>query len=595
MLYFLTIDMLVGEVFGKTGTKSFNFRAYKEVKRMDFVTVKSSDDNWVLCRVDDVTMHPDGKTVCLAKVIGYRENNILKVPKVPIKPASLVYKADKKIIQEVLNLKKEGLYIGVLETNEDVPVFLDPQELISKHIAVLAATGSGKSYTVGVLIEEIAEKCIPVIVIDPHGEYVSMRMPNEENNKALFEKFGVEPKSYDVQHYSPDPRVNPGAMQLSFGYEDITPQEITMLFPSKPTASQLALLYAAMKRVKTTKQKYNIESIIEEVEQSQSQSKWNVINMLEMIKDMKIFSENPTPITKLVMPGKITVINLRGVSQEVQAYVVYKIVEKLFEARKIGMVNPCFLVIEEAHNFIPQSEAKISAKIIKNVASEGRKFGLGLCVISQRPARVDKNVISQCNTQIILRMINPNDLKAVSYAEGLSAELEREIKNLNTGTALIIGQEFPIFVKIRVRKSRHGGVTQDIMEQREDNMVNVFASVRRVSAAGKGRKVYYPCWVVEAGGKRYLMDAVQGKLIYFDGKEVKEQDATKQLKDSMLEYEKQQVDGTLVKAEIPASKAEEVMRKLVGKIDTIELVYYPYLLLDDMLVDLVTGARKKIR
>ncbi len=131
--------MLVGEVFGKTGTKTFQFRAYKEVNRMDFVTVKSVDDHWLLCRIEDVEMYPDGKIICKARIIGYREDGILKIPKVPIKPNSLVYRADKRIITEVLNLKRDGLYIGVLEANEDVKVYLDPQELISKHVAVLAA------------------------------------------------------------------------------------------------------------------------------------------------------------------------------------------------------------------------------------------------------------------------------------------------------------------------------------------------------------------------------------------------------------------------------------------------------------------------
>ncbi len=585
--------MLVGEVFGKTGTKSFHFRAYKEVNRMDFVTVKSADDNWLLCRVEDVEMHPDGKMVCKARIIGYRENGILKIPKVPIKPNSLVYKADRKIISEVLNLKKDGLYIGVLEANEDVKVFLDPQELISKHVAVLAATGSGKSYTVGVLLEEIAERRIPVVVIDPHGEYISMRFPNDVKDAEAFRKFGIQPKGYEVQHYSPDPRVNPGAMQLSFGYDEIDPREIGMLFPSKPTASQLALLYAAFKRVKSTKKKYTLEDVIAEIEQSQSQSKWNVINMLEMLKDMKIFSEEATPVTKLVVPGKITVINLRGVSQEVQAYVVYKIVEKIFEARKIGMINPCFLVIEEAHNFIPQSEAKISAKIIKNVASEGRKFGLGLCVISQRPARIDKNVLSQCNTQIILRMMNPNDLKAVSYAEGLSAELEKEIKNLNTGTALIIGQEFPIIVKIRVRRSKHGGVTQDVTEQRE-NEIPVFLPLKPVSAVPAGSKVYYPCWVFNVAGKRYVMDAVQGKFLFFDGNVVREQNGNGSIAEMSIEYGMEEIAGRVIKAEISHEQAAQLARRLLGKVDSVQLVYYPYVIADEELVDLVTGARKKI-
>ncbi len=585
--------MLVGEVFGKTGTKTFQFRAYKEVNRMDFVTVKSVDDHWLLCRVEDVEMYPDGKIICKARIIGYREDGILKIPKVPIKPNSLVYRADKRIITEVLNLKRDGLYIGVLEANEDVKVYLDPQELISKHVAVLAATGSGKSYTVGVLIEEIAERRIPIVVIDPHGEYISMRFPNDQKDIEAFKEFGVTPKGYDVQHYSPDPRVNPGAMQLSFGYDEIDPREIGMLFPSKPTASQLALLYAAFKRIKSTKKNFTLDDIIAEVEQSQSQSKWNVINMLEMLKDMRIFTGNPTPVTKLVVPGKITVINLRGVTQEVQAYVVYKMVERLFEARKIGMINPCFLVIEEAHNFVPQSEAKISSKIIKNVASEGRKFGLGLCVISQRPARIDKNVLSQCNTQIILRMMNPNDLKAVSYAEGLSAELEKEIKNLNTGTALMIGQEFPIIVKIRVRRSKHGGTTQDVTDQRE-NTIPVFLPLKPVQHVPSGGKVYYPCWVFNSEGKRYVMDAVQGKFLFFDGNVVREQNGNNNIVEMNMEHGTEEIAGRVVRAEIGHEQALSIGKKFFGRIDGIQLVYYPYIVTEDELIDLVTGARKKL-
>jgi DNA helicase HerA-like ATPase len=71
-------------------------------------------------------------------------------------------------------------------------------------------------------------------------------------------------------------------------------------------------------------------------------------------------------------------------------------------------IPPFMLVVEEAHNFCPERgfEKAISSNIMRTIASEGRKFGLGMMVISQRPARVDKNVISQCNTQIILRVTN---------------------------------------------------------------------------------------------------------------------------------------------------------------------------------------------
>jgi DNA helicase HerA-like ATPase len=103
---------------------------------------------------------------------------------------------------------------------------------------------------------------------------------------------------------------------------------------------------------------------------------------------------------------------------------------------------------------------------VRTIAAEGRKFGLGLMVISQRPARVDKNVISQCNTQIIMRVTNPNDLKALSKGlEGMTGELEEEIKRLPPGVAMLVSNEIerPITVNVRPRKSRHGGVSTQIV------------------------------------------------------------------------------------------------------------------------------------
>jgi hypothetical protein len=89
-------------------------------------------------------------------------------------------------------------------------------------------------------------------------------------------------------------------------------------------------------------------------------------------------------------------------------------------------------------------------------------------IISQRPARVDKNVISQCNTQIIMRVTNPNDLKALSKGlEGMTSELEDEIKRLPAGVAMLVSNEIerPVTVNIRPRRSRHGGVSTEIISK----------------------------------------------------------------------------------------------------------------------------------
>ena len=193
--------------------------------------------------------------------------------------------------------------------------------------------------------------------------------------------------------------------------------------------------------------------------------------MVENLKDMNIFSGTPVPYSDFLKPGKASIINLKGINPDVQEIIVYKLCKDLFELRKKNKVPPFFLVIEEAHNYCPErsfGETKAS-KIIRNIASEGRKFGLGLCVISQRPARVDKSVISQCSTQLILKVTNPNDLKALSASvEGLTSSAEREIQNLPIGTALVTGlTEVPLFVNIRPRKTLHGGKAHTLID--EDN------------------------------------------------------------------------------------------------------------------------------
>ncbi|MCK5290139.1 MAG: DUF87 domain-containing protein, partial [Candidatus Aenigmarchaeota archaeon] len=179
--------MLIGEVYGKTGTKKFRFYAYKDIKKQDFVTVKDEENHWILCKVDIVeSISEDRKNIknmALAEVIGYREDGILKSLKRPVRPNSLIYSADKKVIQETLKLDKGGLNIGLLDSNNDVEVFLDPKNLVTKHVAVLASTGAGKSYTVSVILEELLDKKIPIVVLDPHGEYISLRFANDEKRE----------------------------------------------------------------------------------------------------------------------------------------------------------------------------------------------------------------------------------------------------------------------------------------------------------------------------------------------------------------------------------------------------------------------------
>ena len=160
-------------------------------------------------------------------------------------------------------------------------------------------------------------------------------------------------------------------------------------------------------------------------------------------------------------------MNLKGAAPDIQELIVNRLATALFELRKLNKIPPLMLVMEEAHNFCPQQGTAASSKILRTIASEGRKFGLGLLVLSQRAAKIDKNVLSQCNTQIILKLTNPNDLKAiVASVEGLTSGMTDEIQRLPIGVALVVGGNItsPLFVEVRSRESEHGGKSINVIE-----------------------------------------------------------------------------------------------------------------------------------
>jgi DNA helicase HerA-like ATPase len=169
----------------------------------------------------------------------------------------------------------------------------------------------------------------------------------------------------------------------------------------------------------------------------------------------------------LVKPNQISIITLTGLATRTQQTIVDLIARKIFNAGQAKVRNetvpdklPCAVltVIEEAHNFVPSSGR--SSRVLKQIASEGRKFGVGLGLISQRPGRLDSDVLSQCNTQLILRIVNPFDQQQIlRSSESLSEDLLNDLPALNVGEAVIVGPSLPIpaLVKIANFDGKLGG------------------------------------------------------------------------------------------------------------------------------------------
>lgn len=463
--------MILGKIFGKITTNNFKFLVEKETKKFEYLQVYHKVYDYVLCQVLEL-IREDDKTIAHCQVIGYNDDGKVKSIRIPFEPGTEVLFAEDEFIKKIIHIEEsaKGAYVGKLE-GRDIDITIDLNKLLTKHVAILAKSGAGKSYTVGVLLEEILEQKIPLIIIDPHGEYGELKHPNsgEEEKLALY---NMKPEGFtNIKEYG-DLKINNNLRPLKLN-DNLTSEEIVHLMPSKPSGSQMGILYSALKYL----DKINFNNILFELDKEENNAKWTLVNNLDYLNNLDLFSSNHINYNELVQSGGCSIINLKGIAPDVQEIIVYKLLKDLFEARKKNKIPPFFTVIEEAHNYCPErsfGETKCS-KIARTIASEGRKFGMGLCIVSQRPARVDKSVLSQCSTQLILKVTNPNDLKSISGSvEGLTKESEEEIQNLSIGTALIAGiTDSPLFVNIRPRKTKHGGDAVDMMDQNfEEDMLD---------------------------------------------------------------------------------------------------------------------------
>lgn len=432
-----------------------------------------SSGDFVLAQIEEIEREQE-KTVGFCNILGqWAENRGYEQLRSPLAPGTEVLRAEDMLIQKVLGLGtvKDGLFIGTLYGRGNLKVSIDAKNILTKHLSVLARSGSGKSYCTGVLLEELLIRKVPVVVIDPHGEYTSLSFSNTKEIELL-QKLDLKPKGFhdQINEFSPDIETNPNAKPIILDKTNLDPTELLHLLPTKASSGQQGIIYGALKNMGG---RVDFDDLLFELETvEESPGKWALLGVLNYVKKLKLFSDAPTKLQDLVCSGKLSIVNLRGVTKDVQEILVYKLVNDLFLERKRGMVPPFFLVIEEAHNFVPErsfGEAKSSA-ILRQVTSEGRKFGLGVCLISQRPSRVDKSVLSQCSTQCILKTTNPLDVRAIASAvEGITQNTEKDIPLLPIGTALLAGvADFPLLVTIRPRMSLHGGEAVDVLQEQEE-------------------------------------------------------------------------------------------------------------------------------
>jgi DNA helicase HerA-like ATPase len=207
--------MLLGKIFGKVTTTEFKFLVEHETRKFEYVQVYHPVYEFVLCQIIEIEKQEE-MTTALCQIIGFKDKDgKIKKLRIPFEPGSEVFIAEDDFISQIIKLDDpdSGAYIGKLD-GKDIKISLDLKKLLTKHVAILAKSGSGKSYTVGVLLEEIIEKNVPLLIIDPHGEYASMAKLNDNENEIKdMAYFDIKPKKFSVNEYG-DTTINPHAKPL---------------------------------------------------------------------------------------------------------------------------------------------------------------------------------------------------------------------------------------------------------------------------------------------------------------------------------------------------------------------------------------------
>jgi len=367
----------------------------------------------------------------------------------PPSPGTKVIEADELLLKDFVGFVPDGLMLGKLQ-NHEVEAKIDMTKLLQKHLAVLAMSGAGKSYSVAVLLEELMNRTkeqgrIGIVIIDIHGEYAGFKQDPEFGRRV---------------------RVINGN-DISIPFRRLNSHMLSSWF-SVPPAGQNELdkiLREMRAEEKNERALFGVNDLIKRVETSSINKniKEALMRPLFELRSIRLISqskENPA-LRKQVLPGEMLVLDLSDLDDmRKKKVIVSYVADRLFRLRSKGEIPPAFLLVEEAHNFAPEKAKAAhnpSKSIIEKIAREGRKFGLALGVVSQRPVNLSTTTLSQCNTHILLRVTNPNDLKHIEEsAEGIDSRMARSITSLKVGEAIIVGEavKYPIFVEVRTRKSK---------------------------------------------------------------------------------------------------------------------------------------------
>ncbi len=416
-------------------------------------------------------------------------------------PGAKVYAVGVNEINAIFSKHRDyGFFIGQLSSHKSYQLSLDPRAFFGRHFAIIGQSGSGKSWAVTSIIQSTI-KAMPnahLIMLDLHGEYC---WKNEAGQvKSAFPSHLVNyidatemEMPYWMMTYAElidlfiDRSDSSASMQMSFMREVIQQLKrkeaqkigLNAVSVDTPIYFPLAEMYMQFKSANEEKREFGKvqgalygqfdEFLI------RMQSRFNDVRYNFLLKP-KVRNNSASMVDVLrqfvglgAIKANITVVDLSSVPTDIRPAISAQVGRLVYEFNYWNPKRrefPITLICEEAHAYIPREKGGQfdgTKKMMERIAKEGRKYGVSIGVVSQRPTELSETMLSQCSSFICLRTSNPDDQayikKLLPEAEG---DLTEVLSSLGRGEALVLGEAAPLPTRVQIYRPRPEPKSNDV-------------------------------------------------------------------------------------------------------------------------------------
>lgn len=389
----------------------------------------------------------------------------------PVLGSPIALATDEEMARIYAKSDRPSIRIGMLHQNKTIPAFVKINDTMGKHFSVLGTTGSGKSSTVVLILSAFLEN-LPkahIVLIDPHDEYSqafgelaeviaqdSLKLPYWfMNHEELCEIFtSKNSNTTDAERLILKDAITEARRQFMGENARFTPNVDT------PVPFRIQLCYKmieeAMGRLEKPEGAQPYLRLLTRIDSLKNDTRYAfMFPGISMVDNMVPVLER---ILRRPVNGKpISILNLAGVPAEVADVVISFVCRTIF-ASGIWAPNPrlapVLLVCEEAHRYVPRDENLGFAptrKALGAIAKEGRKYGISLGLITQRPSEISESILSQCGTIFALRMSNDKDQVFIKHAlpEGSDGFI-KILPTLRTQECVVVGEGVEMPMRVRL-------------------------------------------------------------------------------------------------------------------------------------------------